>query len=334
MGKLADLGETTQGVWTRDQALAVTTRGRLDGYVERGEWQVLWPGVYMDAGVEPAPEQRGFAAVLASGGSEPLTTTAGRKVLKAAACGRLAARLHRMPLIDDDDPATGGQQHLVDDVAVGWGGVALKSLLPDGRQRVLLRHRRRYEPRDLVRHPSGLYVTSYGTTVLDCARLLQPPALVCLLDDVLHRGLLSAAELHELVRRRAWHPGVVALREAVLLADGRAESPNETLVRLVLKPHLPGLVPQHKLRDDTGRILARFDLGDERLRLAVEADGRAAHAGDRSAARDQRRDRSSDRHGWRTERCTWFEARCRQQQLVRRMLETARDQARRHGVTL
>lgn len=332
MDGLADLGAATCGVWTRRQALAVTTRGRIDGYVQRGEWGALWPGVYVDGGIEPDVEQRGFAAVLASGGEhEPLQAAAGKKILKAAAFGRLAARLHRMPLIDDDDPATGGREHLIDDVAVAWGGVPLTSLLPDGRQRILLRHRRRYGGTDLVRRPSGLYVTSYSTTVLDCAHLLQPDALVCLIDDVLHRELLSKDELLELVRRRSWHPGVVALRRAVLLADGRAESPNETLVRLVLKPHLPGLVPQHRLRDDAGRILARFDLADERVRLAVEADGKAGHAGERMAARDQRRDRVSDARGWRTERCTWFEARCRQQDLVRRMVAAARDQARRHA---
>lgn len=325
MGELADLGESSRGVWTRNQAVHVTSRGRVDGYVARGEWQAPWPGVYMDAGVPPDPEQRAFAAVLASGGEHDRR--------RAVVCGRLAARIHGMPLVDDDDPATGGCEHLIDDVAVGWGGVPLTSLLPNGQQRLLLRHRRRYDPEDLLRRPSGVYVTSCSSTVLDCARLLQPQALVCLLDDVLHRQLLSRAELHELVRRRSWQPGVVALREAVALADGRAESPNETLVRLVLKPHLPGLVPQHRLRDDAGRILARFDLGHERLRLAVEADGRAAHAGDRMAARDQRRDRVSDARGWRTERCTWHEARCRQPELVRRMLGAARDQARRHGLT-
>lgn len=124
---------------------------------------------------------------------------------------------------------------------------------------------------------------------------------------------------------------MVALRTAVRLADGRAESPHETLTRLVLQPHLPGLVPQHRLRDDGGRVLARFDLGDPTLRLAVEADGRAGHEGPAMAARDRRRDRACDARGWRTERVVWFETRCRQEALVRRVLQAAREQQRRHS---
>lgn len=333
MSGLADLGATTCGVWTRARALAVTTRGHVDALLSRGEWQSPRPGVYADGGVVLEVDQRGFAAVLVSGGQhEPITTSAGKKVLKAVVCGRLAARLHGFPLVDDDDPATGRGEFLLDDVAVPWAGVPLRSPTADGRERVLTRHRRRYGRQDLTRLPSGLYVTSYPRTLLDCAQLLRPDALVCVLDDALHRELVTEQELAALVQQRSWLAGVVGLREAMALADGRAESPNETLVRLILKPHLPGLVPQHRLRDDGGRVLARFDLGDPRLRLAVEADGTAAHAGPRMAARDQRRDRVSDTWGWRTERCTWFQARCRQSALVRRMLEAARDQARRHSL--
>ncbi len=117
--------------------------------------------------------------------------------------------------------------------------------------------------------------------------------------------------------------GVVALRGAVARADGRAESPAETLARLALLPHLPGLVPQHRLRGPDGRVLARYDLGDEQLRLAVEADGKAGHAGDQMVAKDRQRDRVSERYGWRTERVTWWELRCRKAAVVRRIVEVA-----------
>lgn len=329
MSSWGDLGSTTHGVWTRKQALAVTRRGHVDALLRRGEWQAPWPGVYAHGGVELDLEQRGLAAVLASGGVHP---GPGEPRPRAVACGRLAARLHGFPLVDDDDPATGRCEKLLDDVAVPWDGVPLTAMTSDGRTRVLTRYRRRYEQQDVLRRDSGLYVTSYLRTLVDCALLLRPEALVCVLDDALHRELVTPAGLDELVQQRAWDPGVAALRAGVRLADGRSESPHETLVRLVLLPHLPGLTPQHRLRSASGRILARFDLGDPRLRLAVEADGKAGHSGVRMAARDQRRDRTSDRLGWRTERCVWFETRCRQDVLVGRMLEAARDQARRHGL--
>lgn len=325
MGDLADLGSGSRGIWTRRQALAVTTRGRIDGFVRRGEWQVPWPGVYADGGIELDLEQRGFAAVLASGGEDAPRP-------RAVVCGRLAARIHGFPLVDDADPATGRWEHLLDDVAVTWSGPCLTTALPDGRRRTLSRHRVRYPTRELLRTSSGLWITSHAQTLADCAQLLRVDALVCVLDHVLHRKLMTQADLELLVQERAWLPGVVALRDAVQVADGRAESPHETLTRLVLKPHLPGLVPQVRLRDDRGRILARFDLGDDTMRLAVEADGKAGHQGRAMAARDQRRDRVSDGRGWRTERVTWFETRCQQDALVRRMTHAAREQVRRHGV--
>jgi hypothetical protein len=321
--------------------------------VRRGQWQAPWSGVYADGGIELDLEQRAFAAVLASGGGpdrglSPTPTGGGTTTpidgattnpagdgatLRAVVCGRLAARLHGLPLIDDRDPATGAQEHLLDELAVLWGASRLQRRAADGQVRVLTRHRRRYQPNQVIRLPNGLYVTSHAQTVLDCAQLLTVEALVCLVDAALHRKHVTAAELDQLVQQRRWSPGAPRLRHAVAVADGRAESPNETLARLLLLPHLPGLVSQHRLYDEVGRILARFDLGDPGLRLAVEADGKADHAGPVMAARDQRRDRASDARGWRTERCTWFEVRWHQQSLVRRAFDAARAQKRRHLLT-
>ena len=101
--RLAGLGTTHRGLWTRREALDATTSGIVDAFVRRREWRVIWPGVLTDAGFDLDPGQRAHAAVLACGSD-------------AVACGRTAARLHRWPLIDDRDPATGAREHLVDDV--------------------------------------------------------------------------------------------------------------------------------------------------------------------------------------------------------------------------
>jgi hypothetical protein len=316
----AHLGSSTRGIWTRSEALEVLTRRQVDGRVARGEWQSPWPGVYADAGFALDGAQRGWAAVLGSGRG-------------AVVCGRLAARLHALPLIDDDDPATKRYEHLVEDVAVPHDAAALVRTDAWGQERRLLRHRRSYDEED-VTTVSGVPVTTVLQTVVDCAGLLRPDALVCLLDAALHQARVTTQQLADLVASRRWRPGVVALRAAVTVADGRSESPLETLGRLLLAPYLPGLQPQHRLRDEQGRVLARFDLAHALLRLALEGDGRAAHEGSRSAAKDQRRDRVSDRRGWRTERFTWFEVRCRRDELVRRVLEAGREQARRHQLRI
>ena len=312
MHSVADLGATSRGVWTRQQALGVLSDSAVRTALRRGEWQVLWPGTYADAGQVSDAGQRAWAAVLAGGRG-------------AVAAGRTAARLHGLVLVDDDDPATGAHERVQDDVLVPVSRPALTA----GRRRL---HRHGWPPYGAVRHRSGVLVTAPARTVADCARLLAPDALVCLVDDALHRGLVTAAQLVALADDRRWSPGAPALRRALALADGRAESPAETLARLLLLPALPGLVPQHRLVDRRGWTVARFDLGDPRLRLAVEADGRA-HRGEVSAARDHRRDRRSAALGWRTERCTWWDLRRGQQVLVARVLAAAADQARRQAAT-
>jgi very-short-patch-repair endonuclease len=335
MGDISRLGEQTAGVWTREQVLRSTSPGRYDALVRSGDWQLPWPGVCADAGYDLDVVQRAFAGVLASGGQVlPVARSdapdapaapeapAGPRRLMAYACGRTAARVWGFPLVDDDDPATGARDHVHDDVGV-WRNVG--TLHHDGR--TLHRRQLRLRPGDLVRHDSGLWLTSPLRTLADCAGLLSVEALVCCLDDALHRGLAQTADLDSLVDSRKGSRSITAFRAAVAAADGRAEAPSETLLRLVLRPHFPRLEPQVQLFDAVGRLVARYDLGDRKARVAVEADGRAGHEG--MAAKDRRRDRASRRQDWLTERATWFDIRRRQRELVERVQETYDEQARR-----
>lgn len=234
-----DLGSTTAGVWSRADALAAVSRGTLQHKVATGEWQELLPGAYLDGGLEPGPVQRAVAAVLATG--EELSGARSR--IRAVACGRTAARVHGLPLIDDDDPSTGRREHVEDDVhtfraARGrWTPVEHQ-----GRQ--LVRHRLTLLAGDLVEHESGLVLTSALRTACDCARLLAFDAAVAVVDDGLHRGLFTCDDLTGALRQRVGWPGVRRLAAVVAAADGRAESPAETVARLVLLPVLPSLVPR------------------------------------------------------------------------------------------
>ena len=326
---LALLGATTRGLWTRRQALDVVSRGVVQSQVRRGLWQVAWPGVYADAGQVLDTGQRARAAVLASGGDgPPFLGPDLRRSPAGVASGRTAARVHRLPLIDDRDPATGAQQHLLDDVTVRTAADPLRSLSPDG-PRVLRRTARSLTPDDVVGTTSGLWLTSVVRTLVDLAALLTLEALVCALDDARHRRLVDDEQLAGAGERTRWSPGSAAFRTGVALSDGRAESPAETLARLALLPVVPGLVPQHRLRDSYGRVLARFDLGDAELRLAVEADGKAGHAGPVMAAKDRARDRLAASHGWHTERVTWYELRRRRPSLVARVAAAAAERSRR-----
>ena len=308
VGGLAALGSSSCGVWTRAEALAVRSGGHIDALVRARTWQVPWRGVYADAGHDLGPEQRAWAAVLAVGGTS--SGRSGRQV-RAVASGRTAARILGLPLVDDEDPATGAHDRRFDDVTVD------RNLAPQHhRGRCLVPHRATLRRDDVVQLTSGLWVTTPARTLLDCTRLLTPEALVCALDAGLHRHLLGDGELQQV----RLGPGAALLREAAARADGRAESPAETLARLLVLPRLPRLEPQVELFDHAGRVVARFDLGDREARFAVEADGKAGHAGAAMVAKDRRRDRRTEALGWHTERVTWWELRRQQTAVVQRIV--------------
>jgi hypothetical protein len=67
-------------------------------------------------------------------------------------------------------------------------------------------------------------------TLLACARDLGLIDLVVLLDCVLHLRLVDRDELERVASQH--RRGAPALRRALLLADGRSESPWETILRL------------------------------------------------------------------------------------------------------
>jgi hypothetical protein len=270
----SSLGLRSCGVWTRAEALAVLGRGQVDALVRARTWQVPWRGVYADAGHELDPEQRAWAAVLAAGGAQD--DQSGRR-LRAVARGRTAARVWGLPLVDDRDPATGSDEHRLDEVAVGrrlptqhWAGRELRPF------------RTALSSAELVRLPSGVWLTSPLRTLVDCAGVLSFDALVCALDAGLRRRPVTPQDLEAAVRARTGRAHSRTLRSAVRRADARAESPPETLARLLLSPSLPGLVPQVELVDHAGARgrAVRPRRRDRTARRGVRRQGRARRPGD------------------------------------------------------
>lgn len=318
MAGLADLGAQSLGVWTRKQALAVVDDHRIRAMLRGGGWQTVVPGIYADGGYTLEAEQLGFATVLAGGGGG--ADSAEDYLPAAVACGRTAARCWGWPLIDD---LPGGNSHqLEQNVAVTRHLRAVRSAWADV-SGWLTRHQLTLRQQDVVRLPSGLWVTTPLRTLVDCGPLLRPDALVCALDHALHHQQLDATGVAAMLDERAGCRGAPALRTAAAAADAGAESPLETLARLILRPVLPRLRTQVPVHDRFGNVVARLDLGDEVLRLAVEADGVRGHAGEAMVAKDRARDRRTERYGWVTERTTWPEARGRPATLRARVVARA-----------
>ena len=328
MPDLSSLGVGTSAVWTRAAALQLLRSGAIDAKL-RSEWQSPYPGVMADAGFALDAVQWATAGVLASGGAgqpeslgRPDSSGVFTVRVRAAACGRDAARVWGSPLVDDDDPATGALDRFEHDV-LSWHltrDIRAPLVGDDPRPHVLHRHGLHLLEGELVQHPSGLWLTTPLRTALDLCLLLTFEAAVCVMDDGLHRRLFSEADLTTALERRSGLPGVQRQRAVAAAADGRAEAASETLLRLILKPDWPELEPQVTVYDERGYPLRRYDLGDRALRVGVESDGKRGHAGDRMVAKDNRKDRRAGTFGWRTERASWYEIRREQEQLRARIL--------------
>lgn len=142
----------------------------------------------------------------------------------------------------------------------------------------------------------GARLATVGRACLDLVLGRAPAASVPDLDQVLRAGLVGPAELRSILAGRT-DRGIVAARRAVDLADGRAESPPESWVRVVLTE--AGLTPEPQvvITDGAGHFVARVDLGFRAQRVAVEYEG-AWHGDPGALSRDRDRLNLVREQGW------------------------------------
>jgi hypothetical protein len=125
---------------------------------------------------------------------------------------------------------------------------------------------------DVVRRWS-MPVTTPVRTWRDLAAILQPPALLAITDQLVN-GLASRLELEAELHRRPTGRGCARARLVLPLADPRAESPMESVVRwLVHDAALPAPAVQYAVRDESGTVVARADLAWPDRKVLVEFDG-------------------------------------------------------------
>lgn len=140
-------------------------------------------------------------------------------------------------------------------------------------------------------------------TCLDIAREPDLVEAVVALDIALARGRVSAQVLVEAAHHLTAVPGARRARLATGLADGRAESPQESRLRVTLA--LAGLrpVPQYEVRDGSGGFVARVDLAFVAQRIAVEYEG-SWHWEPGQLRRDRQRLDRLTAAGWRVTHVT------------------------------
>ena len=118
-------------------------------------------------------------------------------------------------------------------------------------------------------------VTSIVRTVVDVARCVPFEKAVVVIDDALHRHLVTRPELERVLDRTPTARGTPAARRAVAFAHPGAGSPGESRSRVAM--HRVGLAPprsQWPITDSSGRLIATGDFGWPDQRVLGEFDGR------------------------------------------------------------
>jgi hypothetical protein len=142
---------------------------------------------------------------------------------------------------------------------------------------------------DDVMTVSGLTVTTPLRTACDLGRLLHRDQAIAALDSLLRIGEFTREDLLLAPRKFPRYRGVVQLRELVPLADGRSQSPGESVVRLrwIDCGDLPRPEPQWEVVTPWG---SRFlDLALPELKYAGEYDGEEFHGPDQEEHDEERR---------------------------------------------
>ena len=173
----------------------------------------------------------------------------------------------------------------------------------------------------------GLPVTTLERTVVDCARGLAGAQALVVADSGLRAGA-DPAVIQAILEESAGTRGVRRARSVVALADARAESPGESIVRWIV--HDAGLpAPTPGLAVDTRLGRRWLDLAWPELKVAIEFDGAVKYAGGDFGDPGERLWREKLRHdalveaGWVVLRVVWADL-TDPDALVRRVREAMR----------
>jgi len=195
--------------------------------------------------------------------------------------GLSAVGWYAAPLLGPVDPV----------VAVGPGGATWRG------PREVRVHRSDVTDDDVLVDRRGVPVTGPWRTAWDVAAMESLPNAVAALDRLAHEGVLDLGEFAAWVQDRRGKWRVTQVRRAVELADARAESPEESRVRVALVR--AGLLPEVQVEvfDDQRALIARVDLAFPELKIAIEYDG-AHHFTDQQVPRDNVRLARLRAAGW------------------------------------
>lgn len=151
--------------------------------------------------------------------------------------------------------------------------------------------------KDDITEIHGIRVTTPLRTAWDLGRVRWTDEAISGLDSMFRLGGFSREEFLAGIERFRGMRWVRTLRAVAPLADGRSESPGESVLRLrCIECHVR-VTPQVCVHRD-GRLIARLDLADEELLVAFEYDGAEWHSSPEQVEHDRRRRRAASEAGW------------------------------------
>ena len=160
-------------------------------------------------------------------------------------------------------------------------------------------------PADHVTAEVGLPVTTPARTVVDLARTLSFRAGVVTADSALHRKLVTKPELTAVLASCIRWPGVRRATAVIEFADGRAESPLESIARVAFADC--GLPPPELQVWLGGTVepIGRVDFYWKQYRTIAEVDGAIKYADPQRARAQLRRDSLLRDDGFEVVHFTW-----------------------------
>jgi hypothetical protein len=272
--RLARASHRRGGVFTHAEALAAGySAAEIIARLRRGAWRRLRRGVYAESTAMPE-----FAAMAAALAVLPATATLSH---------RSAAVIHGLPLVGTQVPAA----------EVTVPGAAAR------RRQDLVIHGRPL-PDDRVELRAGLRVTTLARTAVDIARHRPFHAAVVTVDAALRAGLAP-----DVLRQQAADevgPLSGRARRVVAFADGRSESPGESLSRVAIASHgLPAPELQVAVDDGAGEFVGRVDFLWPQHRTIGEFDGRLKYDSPDAVWNEKRREDALRALGYTVVRWIW-----------------------------
>ena len=121
---------------------------------------------------------------------------------------------------------------------------------------------------------NAMCCSTASRTAYDLGRRLPLVEGVIRIDALLNATRVPVAAVESIAERYPGARGIRTLRTALQLADGGAESPQESKLRVLLvRAGLPRPTTQIAVTNQWGRVVRRIDMGWPDVKVGVEYDG-------------------------------------------------------------